>query len=926
MRAVVLLISLFFGVSVSEERYELTTTPATVTSTHDRYKPGDYPFDIRLVMSPATKDIQDFSFKFFKLQSPWGGNFEAQFVIKTDGTNWKNSGFNSIANNHKIAFKPDVTIPSPDSDGLYTVDLFFSEDGLKVQIMGVEVIEIADSSLAAEIKGWDDSVSDVGISFNPIPQTLIVQLVPELWCPTGTHILGEVCKPCPVGQYSTTTNSETCTDCSDETTTISTGSDSQTDCIEVCTIPTVSGATAVIPSSGTVVAAYSRVTVTCQPGVLSGGADMFYFSCHHPSFTVFGNPTCLGTYTKTVICEGRRGSIACPTGQMIRVHKVTWGASTEGVCSKTSTSEQVCSETQTAQTKIHSLCSDKTSCEIEATVKDLGDPCDLGVQKQLYVEHQCLTYPRAGYFWQRIPTKKSTPYGIKDQPLQFRFTPLKGTNTTRKIRFIDGDNKVGRVEWSEGTSKLSECKKKEINVESNWYTLAHEWTLSVTKDFLVLAREGIPQVRWDFEADDDNNDDDISCKNTWASDTDLSKIKLIMMGPEFNKESWFYTSWSPADWNVVQDKVTYTVTLTKTPLTTHYLQVLSSDTGGNIDVLLTNSVTQTTAEFKVTTTTMTYWIWGCTEDNQPLVDGKCESGLWEFIIQKSYLKMACDGVTLLHFEFSKAPVDDSTVCTNMWDVDFASFKFHADTVTEKYRLVEIPGEVDQEDPTQSTDDIENINCFNWKEDPQGLEYRGFRNTTESGLVCQKWTLQTPNSHTRTPQNHPDAGLGDHNFCRNPDHEKGGPWCYNSQGKEPRWKYCGISNCAAVNRSPFPIKENSTSTWNWAHDGRTNNGVLELLGDGAVKWNNGDRHGSWGLRDNGIILGTTFNGFYHELRYEDGIATLVIPKRSPPSTMTLISVITGIDLFHPVVLLPDYTITLNNRYCDSLTATRFGLVI
>ena len=208
----------------------------------------------------------------------------------------------------------------------------------------------------------------------------------------------------------------------------------------MCTIPTVPGATAVTPSSGTVVAAYSLVTVTCQPGALSGGADIFYFSCHNPSFTAFQNPTCLGnltfnvlnhlctlsfskkhfknitkvinyliqlfyhsttslnlgTYTKTVVCEGRTASLACPTGQMIRVHKVTWGASTAGVCSKAPTSEQVCAETQTAQTKIHSLCSDKTSCEIEANVKDLGDPCELGVQKQLYVEHQCLTYPRAG--------------------------------------------------------------------------------------------------------------------------------------------------------------------------------------------------------------------------------------------------------------------------------------------------------------------------------------------------------------------------------------------------------------------------------------------------------------------------------------------------------------------------------------------------
>ncbi|XP_063695005.1 uncharacterized protein LOC134826540 [Bolinopsis microptera] len=95
-------------------------------------------------------------------------------------------------------------------------------------------------------------------------------------------------------------------------------------------------------------------------------------------------------------------------------------------------------------------------------------------------------------------------------------------------------------------------------------------------------------------------------------------------------------------------------------------------------------------------------------------------------------------------------------------------------------------------------------------------------------------------------------------------------------------------------SPFPIKKNSTSKWNWAHDGITNNGVLELLGDGAVKFNNGRRQGSWGLRDCGRILGTTFYGRYHELRYEDGIATLVIPKRSPPSIMTLISANGGAD--------------------------------
>ncbi len=39
------------------------------------------------------------------------------------------------------------------------------------------------------------------------------------------------------------------------------------------------------------------------------------------------------------------------------------------------------------------------------------------------------------------------------------------------------------------------------------------------------------------------------------------------------------------------------------------------------------------------------------------------------------------------------------------------------------------------------------------------DYRGTIATSANGLVCQKWTVQTPNAHTRTPANFPNAGLG-----------------------------------------------------------------------------------------------------------------------------------------------------------------------
>ena len=69
----------------------------------------------------------------------------------------------------------------------------------------------------------------------------------------------------------------------------------------MCTVPTVTGAKTVTPSTGTRVAAYSLVSATCDTGALSGGVDTFSFSCHNPSFTAFGNPSCSGIQIAMII-------------------------------------------------------------------------------------------------------------------------------------------------------------------------------------------------------------------------------------------------------------------------------------------------------------------------------------------------------------------------------------------------------------------------------------------------------------------------------------------------------------------------------------------------------------------------------------------------------------------------------------------------
>jgi hypothetical protein len=70
---------------------------------------------------------------------------------------------------------------------------------------------------------------------------------------------------------------------------------------------------------------------------------------------------------------------------------------------------------------------------------------------------------------------------------------------------------------------------------------------------------------------------------------------------------------------------------------------------------------------------------------------------------------------------------------------------------------------------------------------KGNAYRGKQNKSISGKTCQKWTNQTPHKHGNTPEKKKNLGLGDHNYCRNPDGEKT-IWCYTTD-KSKRWEFC-----------------------------------------------------------------------------------------------------------------------------------------
>ena len=74
---------------------------------------------------------------------------------------------------------------------------------------------------------------------------------------------------------------------------------------------------------------------------------------------------------------------------------------------------------------------------------------------------------------------------------------------------------------------------------------------------------------------------------------------------------------------------------------------------------------------------------------------------------------------------------------------------------------------------------------------------GTVNTTVSGKTCQAWTSNSPHQlgpAALTDANYPDGSrAAAQNYCRNPDSEPEGPWCYTTD-PNMRWEYCDVPLC------------------------------------------------------------------------------------------------------------------------------------
>ena len=88
-------------------------------------------------------------------------------------------------------------------------------------------------------------------------------------------------------------------------------------------------------------------------------------------------------------------------------------------------------------------------------------------------------------------------------------------------------------------------------------------------------------------------------------------------------------------------------------------------------------------------------------------------------------------------------------------------------------------------------------CF---ENANASDYRGTASKTTTGDTCLSWSQKAKvdggNGYWTGSDGAADSGVGDHNYCRNPEDEPGtAAWCYTTN-PATRWDHCDVGTAAA----------------------------------------------------------------------------------------------------------------------------------
>ncbi|XP_056281007.1 hepatocyte growth factor a [Pseudoliparis swirei] len=89
-----------------------------------------------------------------------------------------------------------------------------------------------------------------------------------------------------------------------------------------------------------------------------------------------------------------------------------------------------------------------------------------------------------------------------------------------------------------------------------------------------------------------------------------------------------------------------------------------------------------------------------------------------------------------------------------------------------------------------------IECY----EDNGETYRGTSSITRSGIPCADWSHHINRGDSHSTESH--VGL-EKNYCRNPDRDKHGPWCYANPNNRLAWDYCKLKHCESATVAPQP---------------------------------------------------------------------------------------------------------------------------
>ncbi|TMS03091.1 Hepatocyte growth factor [Larimichthys crocea] len=99
-------------------------------------------------------------------------------------------------------------------------------------------------------------------------------------------------------------------------------------------------------------------------------------------------------------------------------------------------------------------------------------------------------------------------------------------------------------------------------------------------------------------------------------------------------------------------------------------------------------------------------------------------------------------------------------------------------------------------PRCDAEATQKIECY----EDNGESYRGTLSITRSGIPCADWSHHINRGDSHSTESH--IGL-ERNYCRNPDRDKHGPWCYTNPNNRLVWDYCKLKHCESATVAPQP---------------------------------------------------------------------------------------------------------------------------